>query len=213
MVPLAADRVDREVVRRALDGRRNLPLGEVERLFVLGLSCVGHDDSFSLQWAVGSEQYAMTNSCCQLPTAHCPLYIKSSMAESGSNPLAWIDAELAALEVADLRRRRVTRDGRQGTVVTVDGRALVNFASNDYLGLAGDPRLAQAAEKASQEAGWGAAPAHSSAAIPSGTNAWKPAWQSSSKRKRHCSSQPASRPIWGRSVPWPDAAMPSSATS
>jgi 8-amino-7-oxononanoate synthase len=72
------------------------------------------------------------------------------------NPLAWIDAELAALESADLRRRLATRVGPQAAVVTRKGRPLVNFASNDYLGLAAEPRLAQAAAEAARESGWGA---------------------------------------------------------
>jgi 8-amino-7-oxononanoate synthase len=60
-------------------------------------------------------------------------------------PLAWIDDELAALERQQLRRQRGCREGRQSAVVVVDGRELVNFGTNDYLGLAGDPRLAAAA--------------------------------------------------------------------
>jgi len=58
------------------------------------------------------------------------------------DPLAWIDGELAALDQASLRRRLVVREGAQGAVLRVDGREYVNFAANDYLALAGDPRLA-----------------------------------------------------------------------
>lgn len=35
-----------------------------------------------------------------------------------------------------------------GPVIDLDGQLIINFASNDYLGLAGDPRLAQAATEA-----------------------------------------------------------------
>jgi 8-amino-7-oxononanoate synthase len=54
------------------------------------------------------------------------------------NPLAWIDEELAALRRNDLLRELPAPVGRQGPVVELGGRRLVNFASNDYLGLASD---------------------------------------------------------------------------
>ena len=37
----------------------------------------------------------------------------------------------------------------------IGGREYVNFAANDYLGLAGDPRLAEAAQRAIAEEGVG----------------------------------------------------------
>ncbi|TWT88195.1 8-amino-7-oxononanoate synthase [Pseudobythopirellula maris] len=70
--------------------------------------------------------------------------------------LAWIDDELLRWEEAGLRRRPSIRSAPQGETTVVDGRALVNFGSNDYLGLAGDPRLAEAAARAAAEFGWGA---------------------------------------------------------
>lgn len=67
-----------------------------------------------------------------------------------------VRAELAALEAA--HRLRVPRviDGPQGVVVRVDGREVVSFASNDYLGLAGDKRIAAAAAESLERDGMGA---------------------------------------------------------
>lgn len=69
--------------------------------------------------------------------------------------LDWIEEELAALEPRGLRRRVRVRTGPQAARVTVDGRELVNFGSNDYLALAADPRVAGAAAEAAREDGWG----------------------------------------------------------
>ena len=77
------------------------------------------------------------------------------MKDNTLGPLAWIDQALAALEHQGLRRRLKTRSSPQAVRLTVEGRELVNFGSNDYLGLAADPRLAEAAAAAAQREGWG----------------------------------------------------------
>lgn len=77
------------------------------------------------------------------------------MSSEKPDPLAWIDDELAGLERAGLRRRLAERDGAQSATVSLDGCELVNFGSNDYLGLAADPRLAEAARAAIAREGWG----------------------------------------------------------
>jgi 8-amino-7-oxononanoate synthase len=71
------------------------------------------------------------------------------------DPLSWIDDKLALLEKAHLRRSLPAPIGRQGAVVTVAGRQLVNFASNDYLSLAADRRLIEAATETYRLAGVG----------------------------------------------------------
>ncbi len=70
--------------------------------------------------------------------------------------LKWIDGELADLQRRELRRRLTDRTGAQGAVVRLDGRELVNFSTNDYLGLAADPRLTEAVRAALDAQGWGA---------------------------------------------------------
>ena len=73
-----------------------------------------------------------------------------------SDPLAWIDDALEALERAALRRRLAERSSPQRAAqIALDGRLLVNFSSNDYLALAADERLVAAAQAAAAEHGWG----------------------------------------------------------
>ena len=65
-----------------------------------------------------------------------------------------LTTELAEIATAGLTRRRRLLESPCGRVATVDGKKLLNFASNDYLGLAGNAEIAQAmAEGATQ---WGA---------------------------------------------------------
>jgi 8-amino-7-oxononanoate synthase len=74
-----------------------------------------------------------------------------------TDPLAWIDDALLELDDHNLRRRQTVRTTPQrGDAIEIDGRRLANFGSNDYLGLAADPRLVAAARQALEEAGCGA---------------------------------------------------------
>jgi 8-amino-7-oxononanoate synthase len=72
-----------------------------------------------------------------------------------SDPLAWIDGELARLDDAGLRRNLAVRDGPQSARIVIDGKQLVNFGCNDYLGLAADERVIAAAVDATKREGWG----------------------------------------------------------
>ncbi len=67
------------------------------------------------------------------------------------------DDELAALRARSLHRRlRQMHTGPDGTVELATAGRLVNFASNDYLGLADDPILRDAAKAAIDQYGVGA---------------------------------------------------------
>ena len=73
-----------------------------------------------------------------------------------TNPYAWIEESLATIHRADWYRSVQTIHGLPGATVLLEGREVINFASNDYLGLAGDQRLIKAATAAVQEFGTGA---------------------------------------------------------
>jgi len=69
-------------------------------------------------------------------------------------------ARVAARERAGLLRRARALDSANGVRVTVDGRELLNFCSNDYLGLAQDPRVVRALQDAANATGAGSTAAH-----------------------------------------------------
>ena len=64
--------------------------------------------------------------------------------------------QLQALRARSLDRHLREISGAQGAEIEIAGRRLVNFSSNDYLGLASDPRLREAAIAAINEFGVGA---------------------------------------------------------
>lgn len=71
-----------------------------------------------------------------------------------------LSSALADLDAQGLRRKRRLLDGPQGVRVWVDGREFLSFSSNDYLGLAAHPAIAEAARAAIAAAGVGAGAAH-----------------------------------------------------
>ena len=72
------------------------------------------------------------------------------------DPYAWIEKSLDTIRRAHWHRSPESIESSPGSVVKLAARRLINFASNDYLGLAGDDRLIQAAMAATKEFGTGA---------------------------------------------------------
>ena len=64
--------------------------------------------------------------------------------------------QLEALRAHSLDRHLREISSPQGVIVDLNGKRLINFSSNDYLGLANDPHLREAATKAIAEFGVGA---------------------------------------------------------
>ncbi|MBD0393407.1 MAG: 8-amino-7-oxononanoate synthase [Microcoleus sp. C1-bin4] len=73
-----------------------------------------------------------------------------------ADPYAWIEKSLDTIRRAHWHRSPQSIESSPGAVVKLAAHRLINFASNDYLGLAGDDRLIQAAMAATKEFGTGA---------------------------------------------------------
>ena len=71
-----------------------------------------------------------------------------------------LDRALEERAAKGLRRDRHLVDSAQGARLRVDGRELLHFGSNDYLGLAGDRRVVAAAQAGAARYGVGAGASH-----------------------------------------------------
>jgi glycine C-acetyltransferase len=71
--------------------------------------------------------------------------------------LNWLEQELQSLHDQGLYNRIRTIQSPQGAWLKVDGKEVLNFCSNNYLGLANHPRLAEAARRAMEKYGVGPA--------------------------------------------------------
>lgn len=74
-------------------------------------------------------------------------------------PAVW-QSKLKAIEEAGLKRDTFTLDSPQGRQVSIAGESFLNFASNDYLGLANHPQVAEAARSAITNFGVGSGASH-----------------------------------------------------
>jgi len=70
---------------------------------------------------------------------------------------AWISEEIAQLKAQGLFTHIRTLDSPQGAWLVVDGRRVLNFSSNNYLGLANHPQVVAAAKQAMDRYGVGPA--------------------------------------------------------
>jgi 8-amino-7-oxononanoate synthase len=75
-------------------------------------------------------------------------------------PFSQFAAKLAERTEAGLLRSRRQIDSPQGAHVVIAGREIINFCSNDYLGLANHPELVNAAQQGAAQWGVGSGAAH-----------------------------------------------------
>jgi glycine C-acetyltransferase len=74
-----------------------------------------------------------------------------------TNKLQWIQDEIQKLKDDGLYNRIRTLSSPQGAWLVVDGKRVLNFCSNNYLGMANHPRIVQAAQEAVKKYGVGPA--------------------------------------------------------
>ena len=71
-----------------------------------------------------------------------------------------LESELKNLQLGDMYRSRRVVESSQGPRITLNNRELLNFCSNDYLGLASDKRISEAFVKGVHRWGSGAGASH-----------------------------------------------------
>ena len=74
-----------------------------------------------------------------------------------ADKLQWIEDEIQKLKDDGLYNRIRTLSSPQGAWLVVDGKRVLNFCSNNYLGMANHPRIIQAAQEAVKKYGVGPA--------------------------------------------------------
>jgi glycine C-acetyltransferase len=81
--------------------------------------------------------------------------IRTEIKEHMANKLDWISQELDGLQQSGGYNRIRTIESPQGAWLVVDGKKVLNFCSNNYLGLANHPEITRAAKEAIDRYGVG----------------------------------------------------------
>ena len=82
-------------------------------------------------------------------------------ANTNSLLISKLEHELKSLDERALRRRRRTAETPCAPRMRVDGRDVLAFCSNDYLGLASHPRVVEALREGAARYGAGSGASHS----------------------------------------------------
>jgi len=98
----------------------------------------------------------------------------------------------------DLYRNRRSLESPQTTTIIMDGKKLLNFCSNDYLGLASHPEVIRACRNGLDKYGVGSGASHLLSGTVMPTMPLKKNWPLLPAAVGHCCFLPA---IWPMSVP------------
>ena len=117
-------------------------------------------------------------------------------------------ARNSLLQQSDLLRTRRVVETPQAAHLSVDGRQVLSFCSNDYLGLASDARIIEAASRAARDCGVGAGASALISGHASTHQKLEGRSRISSEPSAPCSSPLVTWPIWVSSRRWSGAATP-----
>ncbi len=124
-----------------------------------------------------------------------------------------LQGELDALQRDGLKRTRRTLELPCGPQAQVDGQPLISFCSNDYLGLANDPALVDAACAGARVWGVGSGASHLVSGHLGAHAALSRSSPNSPALRAPCSSPPATWPTSASFRHWSAATTPSSPTA
>jgi glycine C-acetyltransferase len=82
-------------------------------------------------------------------------FVKSFNQEKRMSKIDWLQQEIDNLKETGLYNNIRTLSSPQGAWLVVDGKKVLNFCSNNYLGLANHPKIVEAARKATETYGVG----------------------------------------------------------
>jgi glycine C-acetyltransferase len=116
--------------------------------------------------------------------------------------IAWIADELEYLREAGLYTNIRTIDSPMGARVQIDGRKVLNFCANNYLGLANHPRMREAANRPSTSYGIGPGAVRTIAGTMTCTTSWRRSWPASSAPRPALPSRAALPPTSAPSLHW-----------
>lgn len=114
----------------------------------------------------------------------------------------WIEEEIEGLKQNGLFNRIRTLSSPQGAWLVVDGKRVLNFCSNNYLGLANHSRMVQAVQEAVSKYGVGPAAVRSIAGTMDLHLELERAWRPLKEWRLLLHSNLDLLPIWRRSPPW-----------
>jgi glycine C-acetyltransferase len=83
------------------------------------------------------------------------LYLPTKPLAMNKKFIARIQAELAEIETAGLFKQERIITSEQGPEITVNGKQVLNFCANNYLGLSSNPQVIEAAHRAIDTHGYG----------------------------------------------------------